>query len=132
MPITPKQIRERKGRAVFEFAGESVWVEYAAAPVEGLTKEQVEGWSETMQGFTKEEEAATWVAGILCQYITAWDVVEGLNEDGTYGFMIPLEPERVAALDLTFLARVMVEIVRDANESKLGGTTSRAPSGATS
>lgn len=121
MPITPQQIKERRGEAVFEFGGESVHVEYMAALVEALTKDQVEQWQEQVNACETPEEANKLVADWLCQFVTKWDVYERQDESGAFVDMWPITPERVAELDQTFLARVMIEVVRDANQSKLGG-----------
>lgn len=124
MPITPKQIKERRQRANFTFGGEPVWVEYAASPVEALTREQVEAWQEQINACETPEEGNLLVAKWVCEFVTAWDVYERQDEDGKYVDMWPLEPARVAELDPTFLARVFVEVVKDAADSKLGGMAS--------
>ena len=123
MPQTPKQIRERKARAEFQIGGEPFWVEYVAAPVEALTQEQVEAWQEKVNAAKTPEEANKIVADWLCEYVTAWDCVESIADDGAPGPMFPLDAERVATeLDGAFLARVIIEVVRDANQAKLEGT----------
>jgi hypothetical protein len=123
MPLTPQKIKERVNRVDFTIAGEPFWIEYRAAIVEALTQEKLERWQEEANACETEEEQHRYIAGILCELISAWDCVESINDDGTPGPMLPLDVDHVAAagLDDGFLTRCIAEMTKDAQEVKSGG-----------
>jgi hypothetical protein len=124
MPFTPQKIKERANRVNFVIGGEPFWLEYRAAVVEALTQEKIERWQEEASACETDEEQHRYVAGILCELISAWDVVESIGADGAPGPMLPLDVDSVvsAGLDDGFLMRCLVEMTRDAQEVKTGGT----------
>jgi hypothetical protein len=122
MPITPRQIRERKGRVEFTFAGEPVWVEYAAALMEGITQDQADAWQEEIEACETPAQTRAVLAKMVSDYVTAWDVVERINPDGTLGPMFPLTPERLVEHDALFLMRVWSEVMKDVAQVKPDGT----------
>jgi hypothetical protein len=124
MPFTPQKIKERVTRVSFAIGGEPFWLEYRAAVVEALTQEKLERWQEEAGALTSDEEQHRYIAGILCDLISAWDVVESIGDDGAPGPMLPLTVDAVvgAGLDDGFLMRCLAEMTRDAQEVKTGGT----------
>jgi hypothetical protein len=122
MPLTAKKIQERTSRATFSVAGEPFWIEYRSALAESLTQEILERWQEEANACETQEEAHRYLAGIVCQFLTAWDAYESIAEDGTLGPMLPLDVDHIASLDDGFLARCLGEMARDAAQVKVGGT----------
>jgi hypothetical protein len=124
MPFTPQKIKERVTRVSFTIGGEPFWLEYRAAVVEALTQEKLERWQEEAGNCSTDEEQHRYVAGILCELISAWDVVESIDDEGKPGPMLPLTVDTVvsAGLDDGFLMRCLAEMTRNAQEVKVGGT----------
>jgi hypothetical protein len=122
MPLTSQKIKERVSRATFTVSGEPFWIEYRAGLAESMTPALIERWQEEANACETEEDAHRYLAGIVCEYLTAWDCYESIAEDGTLGAMLTLDVDHVATLDDGFLARCLGEMAKDASEAKRGGT----------
>lgn len=123
MPFTPQAIKERKRRVTFDFDGYSVNFDYRAEPVENITQEQWDSWQEALTTPDDADAGVRFLAGLVCEFVTWWDCVESIAEDGTLGAMWPLEVDSIKGFDPTFLARIFFEMMKDAAEAKKFGTT---------
>lgn len=131
MPLTPAAIAQRTESTTFQFAGESVTITYRAGKVGAITKAEADGWETTVDALD-EADARAFLAGLVCEYIASWDVVESINEDGSLGPMVPLSVERISVFDPAFLGTVLAEAIKAVRLGNASAPSSSVASGASS
>lgn len=142
MPITPSALRQRRAVCHFEYMGETVTAEYYPASLGPETGPQLKGWiarATVAQERQDEDEARAtlYEFGVwICAILAAWDYLEDAPDPTTgAAVMVPITPERLAdemARFPDFIMAVLVAIIQDRARGNVNGTTSPAPSGATS
>jgi hypothetical protein len=136
MPITSVALKQLRKVCTFEYAGESVTVEYYPAAVGAdmlATANKLIEQINAAQAANDEAAAntalldtGTWLCGIIAK----WDYME---DDGVT--MQPITPENMAAQMMQFtdfMASIMVAIMNHRTQGNANGTSSSVPSAATS
>jgi hypothetical protein len=121
MPLTLQKIAARRASVSFDYAGESVTVDYYP---EQLTMGLQTRVTELRALAERDEDAAKRAIGaIVLQLVASWDV---LIEDS--GPPIPLDADALFAVSPDFLGHVIVAIVQDAGQGEASGARQSGPS----
>lgn len=138
MPLTPNQLLYRRVPVTFDFAGETLHIEYYPAILSGNGISQLNAMRERIQAATTDEDVKPILlefGGWMARLLASWDYLENPNEDGTPGPMVPLTAERIAA-ELErfsdFITACATAAVQDYQAGKTDGAASSARSDATS
>ena len=137
MALTPTKVVSRKNAVALAFAGETVNLEYYPTAISNSQAGTLRDWVERAQAASEADQLAvmTEFGKWLCTILASWDYVESINEDGTLGPMVPITPDSLAVQLSTysdFMWAAITAIFQDFQQKNVAGTTSPAPSDATS
>lgn len=136
MPLTKKRLLAITDTCTFDYAGESVTVEYFVQRVLGVSDETLDAIKQEAEALPPGDTAAAYafMARVWQRFFTAWDVTDGEGDDGI-GAPIPLtDGAALYEMDpgLVLWLRALIACREAAAQGKPDGTTPPAPGDATS
>jgi hypothetical protein len=119
MPITLNKIANNSARVAFEFAGDTINLEYFPGRITEKLFAQLASFAQMNEASVQKDINGTFAHfsdfnGTFCKTIKSWDVYE----DDKQTILFPLVPERIEELPFSFRTACIDAIVADMRPKK--------------